>query len=106
MSLTPTDKVLLCALALCGFLQFFVQEYIIRFYRYFLAKRVEVVIEKEVPIVVKEEIPVIVTDRIESHVYQIEEGLCFDADSRILRIRGYLSQMSSCTIKMKIILIN
>lgn len=150
--LTPTDKVLLCALALCGFLLFFIQEYIIRLYRYFFAKRVEVVMEKEVPIVVKEEIPVIVTDRIESHVYQIEEGLCFDADSRILknavgsvkmmplpakllrgfldakdfklsngeimnllwpdgngtlgnlhtnikRLRGYLSQMSSCTIE-------
>lgn len=149
---TFIDKVLLCALALCGFLLFFMQEYAIRLYRYFFVKRVEVVIEKKNPIVAREEVPAFVPDRSKSNVYQIEKDLCFDADSRILktaadsvkmmplsakllrgfldakdfklsngeildllwpdgngtlnnlhtnikRLRGYLSQMSSCTIE-------
>ena len=73
---TIKDTVLLCILILCCFLLFFIQEYIVRIYRSFFVKEISVIIEKEVP--------VFVAEKCQAHIYQLEEGLCFDADSRKL----------------------
>ena len=79
---TAKDKILLCALVLCCFLLFFLQEYIAKVYRRFFVK--EVTVEKTVPIFVEKEIPMIAVDRSEAHVYRLEDDLFFDADSGVL----------------------
>ena len=79
---TAKDKILLCALVLCCFLLFFLQEYIAKVYRRFFVK--EVTVEKTVPIFVEKEIPMIAVDRSEAHVYRMEDDLFFDADSGVL----------------------
>ena len=58
---TVKDKILLCALALCCFLLFFLQEYIVKIYCRFFVK--EVTVETPVPIFVEKEIPMIVVCR-------------------------------------------
>lgn len=72
----------MCALVLCCFLLFFLQEYIAKVYRRFFVK--EVTVEKTVPIFVEKEIPMIAVDRSEAHVYRLEDDLFFDADSGVL----------------------
>lgn len=79
---TVKDKILLCALALCCFLLFFLQEYIVKIYCRFFVK--EVTVETPVPIFVEKEIPMIVVDRSEALVYRLEDDLFFDADSGVL----------------------
>ena len=72
----------MCALVICCFLLFFLQEYIAKVYRRFFVK--EVTVEKTVPIFVEKEIPMIAVDRSEAHVYRLEDDLFFDADSGVL----------------------
>ncbi|MCD8094254.1 MAG: winged helix-turn-helix domain-containing protein [Bacteroides sp.] len=79
---TPIDKVLLCIIVLCCFLLFFIQEYVVRIYRRFFVK--------EVPVIVEKEIPVIAMEKSQTHIYQLEDDLYFDADS------GELSRTDAC----------
>ena len=79
---TPIDKVLLCIIVLCCFLLFFIQEYVVRVYRRFFVK--------EVPVIVEKEIPVIAVERSQTHIYQLEDDLYYDADS------GELSRTDAC----------
>lgn len=67
--LTLKDKILLSALVVACLLLFFIQEFAIRLYHRFFIK----------------EIPVIAIDKIQSHIYQLEENCFFDADSMILK---------------------
>lgn len=77
MVFTIKDKFLLCAVVLCCFLLFFIQEYIGRVYHRFFVKEVSVVIEKEVPVLVVEES--------RARIYRLEENLRFNVDSGDLR---------------------
>lgn len=67
--LTLKDKILLSALVVACLLLFFIQEFVIRLYHRFFIQ----------------EIPVIAIDKIQSHIYQLEENCFFDADSMILK---------------------
>ena len=67
---TIKDKILLCVLVLCCCLLFFIQEYIVKAYRYCFVKKVTVVVEKEVRVVVVE--------KNQAHIYQLEDDLRFD----------------------------
>lgn len=75
-TLTIKDKILLCALVLCCCLLFFIQEYIVKAYRYCFVREVTVVVEKE--------IPVVIVERNQAHIYQLEDDLRFDTGSGML----------------------
>lgn len=80
------DKALLSALFVGCLLLFFILEHVVRMYRRFFVK--------EVPVVVEKEVLVIGADRIQSHIYQLETDLFFDADS------GELKKADAC-IKLR-----
>lgn len=79
---TVKDKILLLALIFCCFLLFFMQETIIRIYRYLFIK--------EVPVIVEKEVPVIHVGKSEVHIYRLGDDVCFDTDS------GKLSKGDAC----------
>ncbi len=79
------DRALLGALIVGCFLLFFMQEYVGRIYRRFFVKEIPLVVEKEVQVIIEKEVPVIAANKNQSHIYQLEDNLFFDADLRMLR---------------------
>jgi len=71
------DILLLGALIAGCILLFFVQDYMNRICRHLFVKEVFVVVEKEVPVIVGHES--------QPHIYRLEDGLRFDADSNMLK---------------------
>lgn len=84
-ALVGTDWGLLVALIAGCILLFFLQEHISRTYRRFFIKDKLVVEEVEVPVIIEKEVPVVVSRESHPHIYPLEEGACFDADSRLLK---------------------
>ena len=68
---------LMVALIVSCILLFFMRGYVYRVYYRLFVKEKHIVIEKEVPVVVGRES--------RPHTYRLEEGVYFDADSRLLK---------------------
>lgn len=85
MTFSWKDWALLAAVIAGCFLLFFLQEHISRTYRRFFIKDKPVVEEVEVPVIIEKEVPVVVSRERHPHIYPLEVGVCFDADSRLLK---------------------
>lgn len=66
-------------------LLFFVRGNLYKMYCHLFVKEKQVVVEKEVPVYIEKEVLVIVPPGSGSHIYQLEEGAYFDADSCLLK---------------------
>lgn len=75
------DWVLLVALIAGCVLLFFLQRHISNAYHRFFVKEKEV----KVPVIIEKEVPVVADRESRPHIYPLEEGVCFDADSRLLK---------------------
>lgn len=86
------DWGLLATLIVFAILLFFMQEYVNKACRYLFVKEKLVVIEKEVPAIIGHK----------SHlsVYSLEEGVCFDADSRRLESGDAFVKLTPLSAKL------
>lgn len=75
------DWILLAALIAGCVLLFFMQGHISNAYHRFFAKEKEV----KVPVIIEKEVPVVVSRESHPHIYPLEKGAYFDADSRLLK---------------------
>lgn len=91
-TLTIKDKILLCALVFCCCLLFFIQEYIVKAYRYCFVREVTVVVEKE--------IPVVMVEKNQAHIYQLEDDLRFDTGVAMLIRRDARVQLTAMPAKL------
>lgn len=93
MTLSWKDWGLLAAIIAGCILLFFVQRNLYKLYCHLFVKEKQVVVEKEivvekqvqVPVFIEKEVPVTVPQKSGSHIYRLEEGVYFDADSRLLK---------------------
>lgn len=85
MTFSWKDWALLAAVIAGCILLFFLQEHISRTYRRFFIKDKLVVEEVKVPVIIEKEVPVVVSRERHPHIYPLEVGVCFDADSRLLK---------------------
>ncbi|MDE6348753.1 MAG: helix-turn-helix domain-containing protein [Bacteroides sp.] len=85
-TLSWKDKVLLLAMIVGCTLLFFLKNFMGGVFHRLFVKEKLIVVEKEVPVIVGHESG--------SHIYQLEEGVYFDADSRLLKKGNIIMELN------------